>query len=489
MWLNKSGRTCFARHRTCARADASTGLIAAYQRLLAIKPDLPESWYNLAWLQRRARAFVDSLASYQRALDLGVREPEEVHLNRAVIYADHLHQPEKAEREINAALEKNPAYAPALLNLGNVREDLGDRPGALTAYERALDVDPVNMLALARLAGLSHAAELDVSLATRLRSALEQPGATAAERSDVGFALANLLDASGKYDEAFAAARAANQASREASQVAYDRNAHERFVDRLIAAFDELGHASDAGASPIFICGLFRSGLTLVEEILGAHSRVTTGGELDLSPRRWSAGSRVTRIRDERRRSGDREWRQAYLDGLPALPSETRLVTDKRPDNFLHIGLIKTLFPNARIIHTRRNPLDNLLSLYFLHLDPGMAYALDLDDAAHWYREYLRLRAHWKALYPDDIFDVDYDALVREPRPVIERLLDFCGLEWEDNVLNFHRGRSAVKTASVWQVRQPLHARSSGRWRNYERQLSGRQELIALTLEGGQESP
>ena len=183
------------------------------------------------------------------------------------------------------------------------------------------------------------------------------------------------------------------------------------------------------------------------------------------------------------------QWRQAYLDGLPALPSETRLVTDKRPDNFLHIGLIKTLFPNARIIHTRRNPLDNLLSLYFLHLDPGMAYALDLDDAAHWYRENLRLMAHWKALYPDDIFDVDYDALVREPRPVIERLLDFCGLGWEDNVLNFHRGRSAVKTASVWQVRQPLHARSSGRWRNYERQLSGRQELIALTLEGGRESP
>jgi len=143
------------------------------------------------------------------------------------------------------------------------------------------------------------------------------------------------------------------------------------------------------------------------------------------------------------------------------------MLTDKRPDNFLHVGLIKTLFPRAKIVHTRRNPLDNLLSLYFLHLDPGMAYALDLDDAAHWLKEHDRLMAHWKALYPDDICDIDYDELVLAPKPVIEGLLAFLNLSWEDGVLQFHRGAAPVKTASVWQVRQPLHARSSGRWQNY----------------------
>jgi len=100
-----------------------------------------------------------------------------------------------------------------------------------------------------------------------------------------------------------------------------------------------------------------------------------------------------------------------------------------------------------------------------------MAYALDLEDAAHWYGQYQRLMAHWTAIYPGDIFDVDYDALVHEPKPAIEGLLGFLGLDWEDGVLDFHRGKSAVKTASVWQVRQPLHARSSGRWRNYRAQL------------------
>jgi len=221
----------------------------------------------------------------------------------------------------------------------------------------------------------------------------------------------------------------------------------------------------------VFICGLFRSGSTLVEQILGRHSRVEPSGELDLIP------ALVAQIGNdpEAVAAADPEtlerWRKSYLEGLPLPPTADRLVTDKRPDNFLHIGLIKTLFPTAKIVHTRRNPLDNLLSLFFLHLEASMSYALDLADAAHWHGQYQRLMAHWKSLYPNDIFEIDYDELVREPRGVLEPLLAFLALEWEDGLLEFHRSSSPVKTASVWQVRQPLHARSSGRWRNYERHL------------------
>ncbi|HZC37416.1 MAG TPA: sulfotransferase [Sphingomicrobium sp.] len=454
------------------RAGRVEQAIAAYERLLAAKPDLADSWYNLGWLQRQDRRFEDALASYGRALDLNVTEPEEIHVNRAVIYSDQLHSPAEAERELRAALAKNPSYVPALLNLGNLMEDLGERAQARSAYEDILAIEPQHSLALARLAGVSHSESLDAGLANQLGAAIARPTNTAAERADLGFALAGLLDAAGQYDEAFDAAAAANAASRAAAEVHYDRAGHERFVDRLIATFDPAVLPSGVQRpSPIFICGMFRSGSTLLEQILGAHSLVRTCGELDLIP------ALISRIPDypgsvkEADAATIARWRSFYLDGLPAPPSHDRLVTDKRPDNFLHIGLTKILFPNAKIIHTRRNPLDNLLSLYFLHLDPGMAYALDLEDAAHWYGEHLRLMAHWKTLYPDDIFDVNYDELVREPQPMIERLLSFCGLEWEDNVLDFHRGRSVVKTASLWQVRQPLHARSSGRWVNYERHL------------------
>lgn len=455
-----------SRLRTLGRVDEA---IASYERLLAAKPDLADSWYNLGWLQRKARRFDDALESYQRALDLGIREPEEVRVNRAVILSDYLHRPEDAKRELQAALKANPAYVPALLNLGNLQEDLGEREKARDTYLSALGVEPGNALALARLAGVSHSAELDATLVQRLRIAIAG-SSSPQEQADLGFALAGLLDAGARYDEAFTAAREANQASREASAATYDRAAQEAFVDRSIATF----HAPVAGAdtetqAPIFICGMFRSGSTLVEQILAAHSKVAAGGELDLIPALVEKiGGYPEAVATADSPTVD-SWRNQYLAGLPDRGAGP--LTDKRPDNFLHIGLIKTLFPDAKIIHTRRDPLDNLLSLYFLHLDPGMAYALDLDDAAHWHAQHERLMQHWKSLYPNDISDVNYDALVREPRPVIEALLGFLGLEWEESILEFHRGRSTVKTASVWQVRQPLHARSSGRWQNYKDHL------------------
>ena len=446
--------------------------IAAYQRLLAANPELPGSWYNLGWLQKQARHFEDALASYRQALDRGVDEPEEVHLNQAVILSDHLSRPEDALAELEAALALNPIYVPALLNLGNLHEDRGDRAAASDAYQRALAQQPGNALALARLAGVSDA---DDELIERVRAAIAQAQTSPAEKADLGFALGRLLDQAGDYDAAFEAYAEANRASAASYGPkfrGYDRSAQEQLVDRLIAAFPVPAQPreSSEGQAPLFICGLFRSGSTLVEQILAGHSRVAAGGELDLIP------ALVARIQPypEALEAADpamfERLRRTYLAGLPAGGSG-KIVTDKRPDNFLHIGLIKAMFPEAKIVHTQRDPLDNLLSLHFLHLDPAMAYALDLEDAAHWHGEYRRLMAHWKALYGDDIHDVDYDQLVREPRPVVERLLAFCGLEWEDQCLAFHSGERVVKTASVWQVRQPLYTRSSGRWKNYERHL------------------
>jgi hypothetical protein len=123
--------------------------------------------------------------------------------------------------------------------------------------------------------------------------------------------------------------------------------------------------------------------------------------------------------------------------------------------------------------------------VYFLNLDHRMAYAGDLMDIGHYYREHRRLMAHWKALFPGDILDFDYDALVREPRPALARLLEFCGLEWDNACLDFPAAAAMVKTASVWQVREPLYRRSSGRWRNYERELEPLRDYLAGLLPPG----
>jgi tetratricopeptide (TPR) repeat protein len=166
--------------------------IAAYQRLLQANPDLSDSWYNLGWLQKQARLFEEALSSYRQALDREVAEPEEVHLNRAVILSDHLGRPEEALGELEAALALNPDYVPALLNLGNLHEDRGDRVAAHTAYQRALSVDPANALALARLAGVSD--EAGGPLVERLRAAIRRSPANPAEQADLGFALGRQLD-------------------------------------------------------------------------------------------------------------------------------------------------------------------------------------------------------------------------------------------------------------------------------------------------------
>ncbi|MGH8189136.1 MAG: tetratricopeptide repeat protein, partial [Steroidobacteraceae bacterium] len=235
---------------------------AAYVQLLARWPDLPNTWYNLALLQRRAGRFDAALASYQQALERGVSQPEEVHLNRGVIYSDCLRQDDAAERELNAALALNPSYVPALLNLANLREDFGRRAEALALYEKILTIEPRCHEALARYAGLKAVRAPDDPLIGRLTSAIGDPPASAAERASLGFALGKSLDGAGAYDRAFAAYEAANRFSRQsASMAAYDRRAHERFIDQLIAApvFRAAQDSAPVRAvRPIFICGMFR---------------------------------------------------------------------------------------------------------------------------------------------------------------------------------------------------------------------------------------
>ncbi|HET8612146.1 MAG TPA: sulfotransferase [Sphingomonas sp.] len=459
------------------RAGRADEAIPAYRALLAARPDLPNSWYNLAHLLRKAGRPEEALAGYQQALDRGITQPEEVHLERALTCADQLGDPQAARAELERALTLNPRYIPALLNLGNLHEDLGEREAARAAYERVLTLDPVNVLALSRLADVARAESEDDPLLGRIRALIAAPGLPLSDKATLGFAFGLALDRIGAYDSAFTAYAEANRAScavAAAQGFRYDRVAQERFIDRLIAAFPEPAPPVDGagGDAPIFICGMFRSGSTLAEQILASHSDVVAGGELDLLPElvrhALSPYPEAAAAASPERLAG---IRARYLAGVEARRPGARRITDKRPDNFLHIGLIKRLFPDARIVHTRRDPVDNALSIFFLHLDPEMAYAADLGDIAHWYGQYRRLMAHWRALYPDDILDLSYDALVAEPRDTIAPLLDFCGLGWEEGVLSFHETAGAVRTASVWQVREPLYSRSSGRARQYARHI------------------
>ena len=436
----------------------------------------PDEWFNLGWQQARQGRHDAALASYAQALARGVERPEEAHLNRATIFAEALGRDDAAERELEWALARNPRFVPAWVNLGNLHEQHGDRDRARHAYEQALALEPAQPLALARLPDLRPIAGVDDPLIVALRQAIARTGVAPADLADLGFGLGKALDKAGAYDEAFAAYVEANRASRAVAGAApYDPPGHERYVDRLIAACP-VAPPADPPPSPatlrIFICGMFRSGSSLVEQILASHPLVNAGGEIDVVPAIASRNFAPTRAAWPALDAAARQQlRDAYTRRVESRHPGAGVVTDKRPDNFLHLGLIKAMFPAARIVHTRRDPLDNGLSVYFLHLTQAMPWALDLEDIAHWSRQHERLMAHWRTLFGADIHEVDYDRLVVEPRPVIEGLLAHCGLPWDDACLAFHATRTPVRTPSAWQVREPLYTRSSGRWRHYERHL------------------
>jgi tetratricopeptide (TPR) repeat protein len=456
----------------------------AYEAILGRWPKTADAWYNLGVLQRQTHRFNEALNSYQRALASGISRPEEVHLNRSVIFSDFLRDHASAAAELQQALTLNGGYLPAMLNLANLFEDLGKRAEASSLYARILAIEPRANEALARFANLQTAADVDTALIDRLKSALAGPGA---DKASLGFALGRLLDAKGQYDEAFSVYSAANQASLAVAGptvVPYDRARQAQFVDWLIRSGTPpvQAHISHAPPQPIFIVGMFRSGSTLTEQLLASLPGVAAGGEINFLPQ--VVNTELTPLFESiSAMSVER------LDGIAAryraefmrISAVASFVSDKRLDNFLYIGLIKSLFPQAKIVHTTRDPLDNCLSIFFLHLEQQLSYALKLDDIGHFYREYRRLMAHWKAQYAGDIIEFSYDALVKDPQQQFKALCDFLELPCPEEVPKVSTRSTAIRTASVWQVREPLYDTSSGRSSHYASHVAGlRQELAGL---------
>jgi len=347
---------------------------------------------------------------------------------------------------------------------------VGEREQAVAHYRQILAINPRHWESLARIVHAKTVSNGDLGLVDLLRAATKEAKVDDLDREGAFFALGKALDDLGEYDDAFAAYQSANEIGRHRNSP-YDRAVAEQGFDRLIEVFSAdwlKRNAINSEVQPIFICGMFRSGTTLVERILAGHPQITAGGELDFLPR--LVAERLAPF-PERARSATgaelAELASEYLSRVRALFPGRQTITDKRPDNFLFLGLIRTIFPDARIVYTKRSALDNCLSIYFQQLGGNLAYATGLEDTAHYYRQHERLMLHWLGCFDENILTVDYDELVNSPKPVVQGLLRFLGLEWNERCLEFQRVNDQVKTASVWQVRDELHALSSGRWRNY----------------------
>jgi hypothetical protein len=286
------------------------------------------------------------------------------------------------------------------------------------------------------------------------------------------YALAKIHDDLGNWDEAFL--QAANANGLEGARQAFDRLHYRAHIDERcrvqnsdwFAEHHALGHASN---KPVLVVGMPRSGTSLIEQMLSNHPAVGGAGELTA----WEAAN-STFVASNARLNGNLVGliAQHYLGQLSRLAPDKTHVIDKMPDNFNYAGLFHAVFPHGKIIHCRRHPLDTCLSIYFHKFTGEFPYAHDLDDLAFYYQEYLRLTDHWRRVLPADCWlDVDYEALVADPAHEAQRMMAFLELPFDSAVLRPQDNPRPVRTASAWQVRQPVYRGAQNKWRRYAKHL------------------
>jgi len=382
------------------------------------------------------------------------------------------------------AARLKPSHTTYQVLLSEALQQKGDFDEALSVILEAQRRDPNSAEVYCILGDLAaHGTyvmtDADIQRSTEL---LDQGRQTPANNCILCFTLAAHWERMARYDEAFSYYRRANEFKLQVykkDNKAFDQARHRKLIDDLIAVFtpEFLAKAPTIGINsdvPIFVVGMVRSGTTLVEQILASHPEVHGGGErMDID--------QLAVTLHEQLRTADaypacmtrldpgtaRSLAYGYLQRMAKEAGSANRIVDKMPQNFLHLGLIEMLFPRARIIHCRRDPMDVCASSYLQNFK-WMTFASSMDDIVFYYREYARLMDHWRRVLPAPVHDVVYEEMVADQESVSRKLIAACGLAWDERCLAFHRTDRIVQTASKLQVRQPIFKGSVGRWKHFQ---------------------
>jgi tetratricopeptide (TPR) repeat protein len=470
---------------TLAQQGNSVEAAASFRRALQLKPDLADAHLNLGHALAEQGRFAEAAEAYERAARLRPGDASaHLGLGQALL---RLGRPDEAVASFERALRLAPDSAEAHTGWGNALVGLGRLDEAVAQFREALRLRPGHVPAFGSLGDLAREGRYAFSAeeVRRLGDFLAADHVAPPQRVLLHFTLAATLERGGDYDKAFRHYRQGNDLNRQLLAMegrAFSPRDHQALVSRLIAAFTPelfLRGASFGLPSevPVFVVGVPRSGTTLVNHILAAHPQVAAPGELmdvqhlvqelpGLSSAPEGYPECLARLDGEAARA----LAGCYLERLTRLGGGARRVTDKLPENYLHLGVIALLFPRARVIHCRQDPLDTCLSCYTHHFR-YVRFSSSLEDLGLYYREYERLMAHWRAVLPIRMAEVRYEELVANPEAVSRGLIAACGLDWSDRCLAFHEGRRAVHTASRVQVRRPVHGGSVGRWQHFAAHL------------------
>ena len=489
--------------------------IKPYETALALQADDVVTTINLGNVFHGLHRYTQSIHLYQQALSM---QPDNVQVRRHLGASyQRTGQTQEAVKCFEQALSLSPDYVDARIKLAEVLRELGRAEEALVQVEQVIDLKPDETQAhiiLALILRELGEAELAIERFERLlctqprcghlyyqismlkpkqelipvvENLIGDPELPVGDTIYCHFALGNIYRGSKSFDQAFSHFLEANTLYRKT--FVYDAKEHALLIDSLIKVYSErffkrkhqFGSASQL---PVFILGMPRSGTTLVEQIISSHPKVYGAGELQ-------AISAIVLSISQRLEHADlypecmtlfdqemaEEYSARYLQELALHSATAKHITDKFPGNYFKIGLIKTLFPDARIIHCQRNPLDTCISIFF-HCIQDWKWSFELTELGQYYLDYQRLMSHWHKLFPGEIFTVQYEELVMDQERVSKQLIDYLGLKWDEKCLDFHNNERDVRTISNMQVRQPMYKNSMNRWKHYEKHLQPLIEVL-----------
>jgi tetratricopeptide (TPR) repeat protein len=452
------------------------------QRALQIRPEYTEAYIGLARVYLDNENFSVAEQYARRAIELASEKAEI--LSQLGGICTEIALSSEAENLYRRALGIDPQCNDALVGLGHLSMENGDMASAEKLFQQALANDADHLPARFHLAQARKAKAGDQNLA-----ALEAAYEVAARNTEhplsaknamvLYFGLGKSYDDSGQYDKAFPHFLEGCRLKR--ATFDYDANSTTRHFDEIMRAFDQttlarLQGSGDTSRVPIFILGMPRSGTTLTEQIIASHPDVHGAGELpDLLhiAHRQLAGATFPKNMQALDQAQLTAWGADYVAGLQKRSPSAKHITDKMPANYYAVGLIHLMLPNVKIIHVNRNPVDTCLSCFTRLFNRKQRHTYDLAELGRYYVDYARLIAHWRKVLPAGAFlDVQYEDIVADQEAQARRMLDYCGLEWNDACLDFYKHKRSVRTASVVQVRQPIYNSSVERWRPYEKFLA-----------------
>ena len=481
------------------------GALKMFDTATKIKSNYAEPHFNIGVIHQEKDHQENAIDSYKRAIDINPKYSD-AHNNLGIVYLDSKDL-DKAVEHFKLAISCNSDFAEAHNNLGSTLQQkglleealnsykksitlksdfsqahnnmgillqkLGNNEAAISSYENAIAHEPLYASAHHNLSAIKTYAEHDAQI-SQMKSILSTAGISLANKAQLCFALAKANEDLGNKDELFEFLNEGNRLRNNELNFSIDNHniLIKSLFEKPLPSIRKTLFDSSA-IQPIFIVGMPRSGTSLVEQIISNHPRVYGGGELKnlteiLTPIIQDLSSDKIKLSEDTVFSIG----QQYLDSLSDLNVAEVIITDKWPLNFRNIGFILSAFPDAKIVHLERDPIATCWSIYKHYFSgTGNGWAYNLDNIAEFYSSYKDIMNFWHKLYPNKIYDLCYEDLTINQEEETQKLLRYCGLDWDERCLNFHTNKRVVDTASVSQVRQKMYQGSSDAWKNYRSYL------------------